>query len=235
MAAAKSSTSRIYDEQLQAMQHALQQAEQEISIAEVTAAGKDSNTRDSLQILEQQKSAAQTTAQNLEQVFATKERSIISNTQDALNQAYLVTTDVLEFSDRFLGVSSLNKDANDAFESKISAKDTSLGRKAVDQWRQLSLEKQELANKFDRIKQLLQSLDLINGDDKSEILSLLDASITYMQDLDSFLQLMQQVLDHTISGQTISEQQIAQYSQTVNNYQAQVTSTLLVAQRDMLL
>lgn len=231
----KANTARVFDEQINAMEHQLQQAQRQTEIAKTAASGENTGQDDTLRVLEQQKITANKSVANLEQLYATKELSIISNTEDALNQAYILTVEVLDYTDKILGVSTLNEKENDAFESKLSAKNTSLKREARQNWRTLDSEKELLEQKFDQVRRLLKTIDLLNGTGKSEVISLLDEAIDYMKNLELFLKWMQDVLDNTTSGPSLSEQQISQYAQNISTFQNQINAVLLTAEGDNLL
>ena len=98
----KASTAKLFDEQIKSMQHQLEATKKQVEIAKLAYSGKDTGKDDTLRVLEQQKTTAEKTLENLENVYATKEETIIKNTENAFNQASILTNEILNFSDQIL-------------------------------------------------------------------------------------------------------------------------------------
>lgn len=235
LSSVKANTARVFDEQIKAMEQQVQQAKQQIEITKTAASGENVGKDDTLRVLEQQQITAEKSLANLEKVYRTRELSIISNTEDALNQAYILTIEVLDYTDRILGVSKLNESENDTFETKLSARNTALKREAIQERRVLDGQKNILESKFGTVRTLLNQINLLDGSGKQEVINLLDDGVEYMQNLEIFLKLMQDVLDNTIDGASLPKAQILQYTQSIGNFQSQINAVLLTAQGDNLL
>lgn len=167
----KASTAKLFDEQIKSMQHQLEATKKQVEIAKLAYSGKDTGKDDTLRVLEQQKTTAEKTLENLENVYATKEETIIKNTENAFNQASILTNEILNFSDQILWVSTHNEHANDMFENNLSARNTSIKHDAEDKLRKLLLKRTSLETKFDTIQKTLNTSHLIEGKGKQEIIA----------------------------------------------------------------
>lgn len=128
--------------------------------------------------------------------------------------------DIIEFSDKILGITDANRTENDDYEMFLGAEDVNQKRESENLLRAIIKyrDSQEFSNK----DALLDSETL----SEEETISIIDFIYAWYEQAQDMLSGLEQTLYNTTpSVWEISESQISVYTSTINGYQAQLQST----------
>ena len=237
-------TKKMFDAQIKSMEAKVAQAKAGMEWLKTWLWDTQKITKEQLATAEKQVKQAeiglQTAKTNLEhtkQVLRQKEQDIYSNSKNAIAQADILLNNYLEFVDKLFGISDKNKHANDAFETYLSAKNTSLKPQIETDWRQLNKQYQDWDKKT---KQLL--IDIKNSKsvvDDEDLKNRIYNSLQWAKDLlvlsRKLANEVVDALDNSVIWPTFPQQVLNQYKQQAVTYQQNIEKTLLTAEWNFLL
>lgn len=214
----QNSTSLSFDKQLEATDEKIKQLETSIEIAQIWIDWtttwlndvKNSNTEQLKTIksqIEQAQTALETAKLNLENntdSLEQKKSDIYNNSKNAISNANILWSNIIDFLDNLYWISEWNKYKNDDFEVYLWAKNTALKTDIENKLR-------GIINKFNNIK----NLDL-NSNENIEI-ALNSYNTLFSQDFRNLLKVNYQVLENSIASSNFTET-------TINNYKSQSTT-----------
>lgn len=214
----KDSTSLSFDKQLEATDEKIKQLETSIEIAQIWIDWttiwvndvKNSN-KEQLKTIKTQIVQAQTALEtaklNLENntdSLEQKKSDIYNNSKNAISNANILWSNIIDFLDNLYWISEWNKYKNDTFEIYLWAKNTTLKTDIENKLR-------DIIKKFNEIK----NLDL-NSNENIEI-ALNSYNTLFSQDFRNLLKANYLVLENSISSYNFTET-------TINNYKSQNTT-----------
>ena len=224
----KLSTSGTFDSQILASEEKLKQIQTQIEIADIWISGTTTwlwDTKNTifeqLKTIETQIDMAQTSMEtaklNLENTTNTlnqKKIDIYNNSKNAIANANILWTNIIDFLDNFYWISDSNKSKNDDFEIYIWAKNSSLKNDIENKLR-------ELIKKYENIKNM--SLD---SDEDIEN-SLREYNEFFTNDFRKILSLNYKVLENSISTSNFTQSTINNYKTQTTTFQSQLEQTIL--------
>ncbi|MDD4151718.1 MAG: efflux RND transporter periplasmic adaptor subunit, partial [Candidatus Gracilibacteria bacterium] len=224
----QNSTSLSFDKQIEAMDEKIKQLETSIEIAQIGIDGtttglsdvKNSNTEQLKTIkaqIEQAQTSLETAKLNLENNSSSleqKKSDIYNNSKNAISNANILGSNIIDFLDNLYGVTESNKYKNDSFEVYLSAKNTTLKTDLENKIR-------NIIKKFNEIK----NLDL-SSNENIEI-ALNSYNNLFSQDFRNLLKANYLVLENSISSSDFTEATINSYKSQSTIFQNNLESVIL--------
>lgn len=220
--ALKSSTSEMYDSQIQVMQEKIKSAEKWVEIAKIQVTWSEAWTQDTKNInnsqintIDAQIMQAQTwleTAklqlENGKNTLNQKETDIYNNSKNAISNANIFANNLTDFLDNIYWVTDSNKYKNDGFEMNISAKNSTLKN-------QIETDFKAYLNNFEWLKNL--SLNT-NEDIK---IALDKYNNFFSNDTRNILKLAYKTMENSISWNNFTDENISSYKTQISTFQTQ--------------
>ena len=237
-------TKKMFDAQIKSMEAKVAQAKAGMEGLKTGLGDTKKITKEQLATAEKQVKQAeiwlQTAKTNLDhtkQVLRQKEQDIYSNSKNAIAQSKILLTNFLVFTDQLFGISNKNKHANDAFETYLSAKNTSLKEEIKTDWRKLNNQYEDWKKEVDQLLLDIKNSDSVVDDEKlkqriyDELVKTKDLLISSRKLADKVFT----AIDSSVPGPTFPQQMINQYKQQATTFQTNIESALLTAQGNFLL
>ena len=237
-------TEKMFDAQIRSMQAKVLQAKTAMEGMKTWVGDTQKITKEQLATAEKQveqaKVGLETAKTNLEhtkQVLKQKEKDIYSNSKNAIAQTKILLNNFLVFVDQLFGVSDKNKHKNDAFESYLSAKNTSLKEDIKNDWLQLN-------EKYENWKQKTDTLliDINNSNSVVDDENLKQRIYDNLKQTRDLLVLSRKLadkvftaIDSSVASRVFTQQMINQYKQQATAFQNNIESALLTAKWNFLM
>ena len=237
-------TKKMFDAQINSMEAKVAQAKAWMEWLKTGVWDTQKITKEQLATAEKQveqaKLGMETAKANLahtKQVLAQTESDVYSNAKNAIANAKILEWNYLVFVDKLFWISDTNKHANDAFETYLSAKDTTLKQEIEDSWRSINNDYQDYQSGTTQLLlDIKNSSNLIWDENlKQRIYDNLQKSQDILVRSRKLADLVVQALDASIVSPTFPQTMINQYKEQAVNYQQWIEKALLIAEWSYLL
>ena len=218
--ALRESTIKSFDEQIKATKEKIAQAEAWLKW--ITTWLNDTKNITKNQI-ETAKLAVQTAKTNLEETkktLATKKENILAWAKSAITQNIILSENIIDFVDKFLGITEENKHYNDRFEDFIWAKDLKNKEEAK------ALFKQIRPIYLEYKKYYKENIEWKNPSEQV-LISWLKKAINISEKLKKLLDKTYDVLDDSVPNTYLPLSMINSYKAQVSKFWSQLEQTLL--------
>jgi len=224
----KSSTSWMYDMQIQIMQEQIKSAEKWVEIANTQFLWSEAWTDDTININNSQLSTidaqiiqaqiwletAKLQLENWKNTLVQKEDDIYKNSKNAISNANILWDNLIDFLDNLYWITELNKNKNDDFEIYISGKNVEFKNQINNDFRALLTNflnlKNLSTNTNDEIKTTLEKYNDFFSDDIREILILANKT-----------------MENSITSIDFSENSVSIYKSQITSFQTKNESVIL--------
>lgn len=196
---------------IQDSQFGLQQAQNQAANASLASQSSAATTQ-----LETAKQSFEKTKLDYENKLIADQQTIenyLTVGQNMYKDTQLLYETILTKTDQLLGVSDLRRYANDPYEHILGAKDTSTKRAAEDQLRTL----------FQEQKRLTMFRPTFN---EYSLIPMLQDYLRYTRELRPFLDMVDKMLQNTITNTLYTENQLATDRATIDALQSQVSAQI---------
>jgi len=182
----------------------------------------------------------QTAKSNLEhtkEVLKQKEKDVYSNAKNAISQSKILLTNFLVFVDQIFGISDENRTKNDAFETYLSAKNTSLKEEIKNDWINLNNKYKVWLNETDQLLEDINNSKAVEDDEdlKQRIYDNLQKTKELLVLSRSLAAKVFDAIDSSVASATFPQSMIDQLKQQATSFQTNIESALLTAQGNFLL
>ncbi len=213
----KNLTSETYDKQILQAEEKLKQIQNWIDMANIWVSWSNNWLNDIKNITEEQlKTAssqieqaqiwletAKTNLENNKNILKQKEEDIYNNSKNAIENANVVLSNIIDFLDNLYGVTNQNKYKNDSYEIYLWAKNTTLKTNWENELRYIISKKEEVINlKTDSKENIENTLKEYNN--------------LFSNELRNILKNTYKVMENSISSSSFSDA-------TINTYKTQIT------------
>lgn len=216
----KKSTSSMYDEQIKAMEEKLNQANiwekwvlTWLSDIKIVTKYQLDTARTGLE-------TAKVNLENTKLVLDTKEKNIYNNSKNAIVSSVMIDTNIINFVDELLWVTTLNKDKNDSFEDYLS----------IENKQKLTDAKSRFLISYDLYTEYknIYNTQIENKNPSNELLlKTLNEWEILAENLKVLLNLTYDVLDNSVENIYFTKQTIDWYKQSVTNFWAQIEASII--------
>lgn len=216
----KNTTSSMYDEQIKSMEQKLNQAWIWKEWVYTWLSDVKSVSEAQLETAKTSLETAKVNLENTQIILDTKEKNIYTNSKNAIVSSVILDTNIINFVDELLWVTSSNKDKNDSFEDYLSIEN----KQKLNEAETSFLKSYDLYKKYKE----LYNTQIENKNPSNEVLiEALNSWEILAENLKTLLNLTYDVLDNSVDNIYFSRQTIDLYKQNVTNFWAQIESSLI--------
>lgn len=216
----KNTTSSMYDEQIKSMEQKLNQAWIWKEWVYTWLSDVKSVSEAQLETAKTSLETAKVNLENTQIILDTKEKNIYNNSKNAIVSSVILDTNIINFVDELLWVTSSNKDKNDSFEDYLSIEN----KQKLNEAETSFLKSYDLYKKYKE----LYNTQIENKNPSNEVLiEALNSWEILAENLKTLLNLTYDVLDNSVDNIYFSRQTIDLYKQNVTNFWAQIESSLI--------
>lgn len=216
----KNTTSSMYDEQIKSMEQKLNQAWIWKEWVYTWLSDVKSVSEAQLETAKTSLETAKVNLENTQIILDTKEKNIYNNSKNAIVSSVILDTNIINFVDELLWVTSSNKDKNDSFEDYLSIEN----KQKLNEAETSFLKSYDLYKKYKE----LYNTQIENKNPSNEVLiEALNSWEILAENLKTLLNLTYDVLDNSVDNIYFSRQTIDLYKQNVTNFWTQIESSLI--------
>jgi len=166
---------------------------------------------------------------NTNLVLKQKEQNIYSNSKNAISQSNILLENFLIFTDQLFWISDTNKHKNDAFESYLSAKNTSLKDSIKTDWLKLNNKYQTWNKDTNTLLNDIKSSNSVVNDQKlkQRIYENLNQTKDLLVLSRNLASKVFAAVDSSVVSRSFSQKMINQYKKQTSTYQHNIESALL--------
>jgi len=216
----RNSTSSMFDWQIKAMEEKLNQANLWENWIYTWLNDVKNVTQAQLDTAKTWLETAKVNLDNTKIVLDTKEKNIYNNSKNAIVSSIMIDTNIINFVDELLWVTTANKDKNDSFEDYLS----------IENKQKLSDAKSRFLISYDLYKKYkdLYDTQIENKSPSDEtLLKALNDWENLAENLKVLLNLTYDVLDNSVENIYFPKQTIDTYKNYVTNFWAQIEASLI--------
>lgn len=228
LAKLKTSTSEMFDEQINAMKSKIAQAEVAVSWASSWVTDVNSIWEEQLKTVLTQKTELEIAIENTKLVLSQKESDLYVSAKNAIATSMIIDTNIVVFLDELLWVTDENEDDNNSFENYLWAKNTTLKTTAENA---LKL----IIPKYKNYKTIYEQKVLLWTASNDEVEELLSLWLELNKSLRDLLKITFDVIDSSVVSSSFTQTMINTYKNNISTFQSNIESVIMTVSWEYIL